>query len=335
MALPERDSRRIVIAGASSLLGIELKSLLEESRLADADFRLLDEDVAVGTLTEAGGEPAVIQPVEEGSFQRAKFVFFTGSPEFTRSNFAAARDSGATILDLSSAEIENKNSVAWFPKLDRLLAREFPKDAAAYEVPSPAGTAASALTLALAKVGLRELSFVAFLAASEAGRPGIEELETQTGQLLSFQGVGQPVFDAQVAFNLLDRYGVASRLRINAVRQRIRREVQTSIAGKAPLPAIQLLHAPVFYGAAFTACADLDPAITMDHVAEIWQDAGFVIAADGQPGPSNVTAAGEKSILLAKPDRDPARPGAWWFWGAADNIRLPAANAVKLAEMLL
>jgi aspartate-semialdehyde dehydrogenase len=335
MALPERDSRRIVIAGASSLLGIELKSLLEESRLADADFRLLDEDVAVGTLTEAGGEPAVIQPVEEGSFQRAKFVFFTGSPEFTRANFAAARHSGATILDLSSAEIENKNSVVWFPKLDRLLGREFPKDAAAYEVPSPAGTAASALTLALAKVGLRELSFVAFLAASEAGRPGIEELETQTGQLLSFQGVGQPVFDAQVAFNLLDRYGVASRLRINAVRQRIRREVQTSIAGKALLPAIQLLHAPVFYGAAFTACADLDPAITMDHVAEICQDAGFVIAADGEPGPSNVTAAGEKSILLAKPDRDPARPGAWWFWGAADNIRLPAANAVKLAEMLL
>ena len=29
-----------------------------------------------------------------------------------------------------------------------------------------------------------------------------------------------------------------------------------------------------------------------------------------------------------------AQPGSWWFWGAADNIRLPAANAVKLAEML-
>jgi aspartate-semialdehyde dehydrogenase len=335
MALPERDSRRIVIAGASSLLGIELKSLLEESRLADADFRLLDEDVAVGTLTEAGGEATVIQPVEEGSFHRAKFVFFTGSAEFTRANFAAARDAGAKIIDLSSAELEQKNSVSWFPKLDRFLGREFPKDASAYDVPSPAGTSASALSLALAKLGLRSLSFVAFLAASEAGRPGIEELETQTGQLLSFQGVGQPVFDAQVAFNMLDRYGIASRIRISAVRNRLRHEVHASIAGKAPLPTIQVLHAPVFYGATFTACADLDPAVSAERSAEVCQDAGFVIAADGQPGPSNVTAAGEKSILLAKPDRDPARPGAWWFWGAADNIRLPAANAVKLAEMLL
>jgi len=335
MALPERDSKRVVIAGASSLLGIELKSLLEESRLADADFRLLDEDVAVGTLTEAGGEAAVIQPVEEGSFQRAKSVFFTGSPEFTRANFAAARDSGARLFDLSSAEIEKQNSVAWFPKLDHLLGREFPKDAAAYQVPSPAGTAASALTLALAKLGLRQLSFVTFLAASEAGRLGVEELETQTGQLLSFQGVGQPVFDAQVAFNMLDRYGVASRVRLSAVCERIRREVQTVIGDRAPLPAIQALHAPVFYGAAFTASADIDPVIGADRVAGICRDAGFVIAAEGEPGPSNIGAAGEKSILLAKPAADPARPGAWWFWGAADNIRLPAANAVKLAEMLL
>jgi len=44
----ERDSNRIVIAGASSLLGAELKSLLEESRFAASDFRLLDEELAAG-----------------------------------------------------------------------------------------------------------------------------------------------------------------------------------------------------------------------------------------------------------------------------------------------
>jgi aspartate-semialdehyde dehydrogenase len=335
MALPDRDSKRVVIAGASSLLGIELKSLLEESRLADADFRLLDEDVAVGTLTEAGGEAAVIQPVEEGSFQRAKVVFFAGSSEFTRANFAAASESGGKIIDLSSSELEaGKVAVPWFPRLDWLRSREFPQDAGIYSIPSASGTAASALTLALSKLGLPELSFVAFLSASEAGRPGVEELETQTGQLLSFQGVGQPIFDAQVAFNMLDRFGVASRVRISTVRERIRREVQISVGEKGMRTTVQLLHAPVFYGATFTASATLDPVISADRIAEICKEAGFVITEDGAPGPSNISAAGEKSILLAKPEADPARPGAWWFWGAADNIRLPAANAVKLAEML-
>src|SRR5437870_3595159 len=118
MALPERVQKRIVIAGASSLLGTELKSLLEESRFADADFRLVDEDVAAGTLTEAAGEPAVIRPVEEGSFDGAQVIFFTGSPEFARANFIAARKTKARIIDLSSGELEQKNAVAWFPKLD-------------------------------------------------------------------------------------------------------------------------------------------------------------------------------------------------------------------------
>jgi len=116
----ERDSHRIVIAGASSLLGAELKSLLEESRFAAADFRLLDEEIAAGTLTEAGGEAAVIQPVEQGSFARARFVFFTGSFEFTRANFPLARQSGAVVIDLSGQSAALAEAFAWFPGSDKL-----------------------------------------------------------------------------------------------------------------------------------------------------------------------------------------------------------------------
>src|ERR1700682_17740 len=95
-----RDSQRIVIAGASSLLGAELKSLLEESRFAGWDFSLLDEETVAGTLPEAGGEAAIIQPVEEGSFSRAKLVFFTGSAAFTERNPLAPRRYGATGVGL-------------------------------------------------------------------------------------------------------------------------------------------------------------------------------------------------------------------------------------------
>src|SRR5579862_8084529 len=116
-----RGSDRIVIAGASSLLGAELKSLLEESRFAGADFRLLDEQIAAGTLTEAGGEAAVIQPVEEGSFDRAGIVFFGGSPGFTLTNLAAARKSAAKIIDLSGAVVSKADAEPWFPKLEVLL----------------------------------------------------------------------------------------------------------------------------------------------------------------------------------------------------------------------
>jgi aspartate-semialdehyde dehydrogenase len=330
----ERESHRIVIAGASSLLGAELKSLLEESKFAGWDFRLLDEENAAGTLTEAGGEPAVIQPVEEGSFERARFIFFTGSPSFTKINLAAAKRSPGKIVDLSGSLACEGEAVIWFPKLDELRETEFPSSVAAYAVPSAAGTAAIAVTLALMRCGARKIALQWFQPVSEAGRAGIEELESQTGQLLSFQSVGQPVFDAQVAFNMLDAYGAASAQKLDAVCERVRAEVKASMGKPAVLPSIQVIHAPVFYGTMFSAYAEVDPGVDAEKIARVFADAGFAITARGEAGPSNVSAAGEKAIQLAHPKADPVHPGTWWFWGAADNIRLPAWNAVKLAEML-
>ena len=330
----ERGSNRIVIAGASSLLGAELRSLLEESRFAGAEFRLVDEEIAAGTLTEAGGEPAVIRPVEEGTFDRAAKVFFTGSAEFTLRNLAAARAAKAKVIDLSGTAAAEESTVSWFPRLDVLQGRKFPAEAAVYAIPSAAGTATASLALGLSKIGVSRLVVICFQAVSEAGRAGIEELESQTGQLLSFQGMGQPVFDTQVAFNLLDRFGPGSQHKLGVVRERLRVESQACLGKKAVMPTLQLIHAPVFYGTAFSACADLAAGTKIEQVVAACEDAGFVIPADGGAGPSNVNVAGEKVAHLAKPEEDPARPGAWWFWGAADNIRMPAANAVKLAEML-
>jgi aspartate-semialdehyde dehydrogenase len=330
----ERDSNRMVIAGASSLLGAELKSLLEESRFAGWDFRLVDEELAAGTLTEAGGEPVVIQPVEEGSFERARFVFFTGSSEFTRNNLAGAKRAGAKVMDLSGGIAAEAGTVAWFPKLDALLGREFAKDSAVFAIPSAAATAAAALALALSRCSLRRLTILCFQPVSEAGRAGIGALESQTGQLLSLQSVGQPVFYAQVAFNMLNRFGTGSAQKLSAVRERVRAETQACLGIKVAVPSIQVLHAPVFYGTAFAACAELDARADMEKITSVCRDAGFVLIADGEAGASNVSAAGEKVIQLSKPEAEPSQPGTWWFWGAADNIRLPAANAVKLADML-
>jgi aspartate-semialdehyde dehydrogenase len=330
----ERDSNRIVIAGASSLLGVELKSLLEEGRFAASDFRLVDEAIVAGALTEAGGEPAVIQPVEEGSFDRARFVFFAGTEEFTRRNLAEAAPGGATVIDLSGYIAADSKTISWFPKLDALLGREFPKDSKAYAIPSASATAAAALALALSKNGLRRLALTLFQSVSEAGRAGIEELESQTGELLTFQRVGQPVFDTQVAFNMLDQFGPQSVQKLGAVRERVRLEVRACLGKKAAIPALQIVHAPVFYGTAFGAWAEIDTNANAGKIMDECTNAGFAVTKEGEAAPSNVSAAGEKFIQLAKPEADPSQTGSWWFWGAADNIRLPAANAVKLAEML-
>src|ERR1700676_5321367 len=314
----EPDSPPIVIAGASSLLGAELKSLLEESRFAAADFRLLDEEIAAGTLTEAGGEAAVIQPVEQGSFARARFVFFTGSFEFTRANFPLARQSGAVVIDLSGHSAALAEAFAWFPGADKLRA--------------PA-EAIVRLSLSLQPLGLRHLSSTVFQPVATAGKRGIEELETQTSHLLSFQSPGKHLFDAQVAFNILDRFGPSSQFDLHRALGTLRTEVHACLHGNSVIPAIQLLHVPVFYGTTFSACGELDPSADAASIQSACKAGGFSVIPPPDT-PTHVRVAEESVIQLAPAQSDPAKPGTWWFWGAADNIRLPAWNAVKLAEKL-
>ena len=174
--------------------GAELKSLLEESRFAASDFRLLDEELAAGTLTEAGGEPAVIRPVEEDSFDRARFVFFAGSAEFTRANFALAQRSGAVIIDLSGHSVSLPDSVPWFRGLEKLRGQDLPGKPPLATIPSAPAEALIRLALCLQALGLRQLTATVLQPVSAWGKPGIEELETQSSQLLSFQAAGEAAF---------------------------------------------------------------------------------------------------------------------------------------------
>ena len=189
--------------------------------------------------------------MEEGSFERARLVFFTGSPEFTRVNLAAARASGATLFDLSGGSLGEKETRLWHPRAEVKLEK-----GPNYAVLSAPATVAVALLDALNTVGLYRLGLIFFRPVSEAGRRGIEELESQTSQLLSVQSTGQAVFDTQVAFGMLNRYGAASRENLSAIRARICAEVSPLVGKRGVLPSIQIVHAPVFYGYTFAALAE-------------------------------------------------------------------------------
>jgi aspartate-semialdehyde dehydrogenase len=329
------ESRRIVIAGASSLLGAELKTLLEEGRFAASDFRLVDEETVAGLLTEAGGEPAVVLPVEEDSFNKAWIVFLAGSPAFSKRNLELARKSGARIVDLSGEFAGHAEAQIWLPKFDGLADVQFNKYAGVFAVPSAPAEIIARLTIALRQWNPGSLAAVAFQPVSaSAGKPGIQELETQTGQLLSFQSLGKEVFDAQVAFTMLDRFGSASRHNLQSSLEILRREVRACLPAVVTAPTLQLLHSPVYYGTTVTACARIAASADAIMLHKSCESLGFSITTE-DAAPDNVSTAGETSLQLAPPRPDPSTPGTWWFWAAADNLRLPAANAVKLAEKLL
>jgi aspartate-semialdehyde dehydrogenase len=59
------------------------------------------------------------------------------------------------------------------------------------------------------------------------------------------------------------------------------------------------------------------------------------VAAPDEDAPSNVGVAGEGEIQIARIETDPSVANGVWIWGAVDNLRLAAVNAVQIAEELL
>ena len=227
-------SKRVAIVGASSLRGKELKLVLEERNFPADDIVLLDEPALAGTLTEAAGEPTFIRALEEDSFEDARFVFFTGSQQDAARNWPAAQRSGATVIDLSGALAASGESTSWIPLLDTALLPRPGLNAAkataadggarktvAYSSPGSGVIIACTLAAALAKFSPLRTVLLLFPPVSERDQAAVDELEAQTTNLLSFRPIVQPVFDAQVAFNLLAGYGPESKPTFAEVRNSI------------------------------------------------------------------------------------------------------------------
>lgn len=337
------NSYRVAIVGASSLRGKEIKQVLEDRNFPASDIILLDESVAAGTLTEAAGEPTFIRALQEDSFERAHFVFFAGTALDAEKNWQAARKAGAMVIDLTGALAASELSdgpTAWIPSLDSIMPPRFsastngsPHSAAYFSPPAPAIIACT-LAAVLGVFHPHGIAVLLFPPVSERDLPGVEELESQTSSLLSFREVAKPVFDVQVAFNLLSSYGETSKPSLADTRSAVARDVARYLSGRSPVPAIQFVQAPVFYGYAFSAYAEL-ASLEPGQLESAFANLGVKVDAPGDAPPTNVNVAGESEIHLARIERDSNVANAVWLWGVADNLRLPAVNAVRIAEALI
>ncbi len=334
-----RSLSRVAIVGASSLRGKELKQVLEDRNFPASDVVLFDASVMAGTLTEAVGEPTFIRALETDSFEGVRCAFFAGSSVDAEQNWPVAQRAGATVIDMTGAVATSGQATTWIPSLASSIpprpgAHENASLAEPYYSPPSPVIIASTLAAGLRQFGPQRTVLMLFPPVSEREEAGIEELESQTTNLLSFRPIAHPVFDTQVAFNLLSAYGDESKPRLADVRSAIIRDVSHYLAGRAPVPAIQLVQAPVFYGYAFAAFAEFASPHPPEQLEAAFSNLGVKVAGPGD-APTNISVAGESDIQLARIEPDPSLPAGVWLWGVADNLRLAATNAVRIAEELI
>jgi aspartate-semialdehyde dehydrogenase len=328
---------RAAIVGAASLKGKEVAEMLNERNFPAADIRLLDDDESMGQLEAMGDEISFIQRVRADQFENVDFSFFASDRESTRKNWKDARDAGCAIIDLS-ASLENEPGASvrslW-------VERERGQIPTPELQPGPCVTAhpvaviLALLLLRTKKAGtIRRAVATIFEPASEHGQRGMDELHQQTVNLLSFQPLPKDVFDAQVAFNMVARYGQKSQPALDSVEGRILRHYQKIAGAEVPQPALLLLQAPVFHGHAIAVFVELDGSVAVQALSQALAGDHVTIPGPEEDSPSNVSSAGQADIQISL-KIDPAQPNGVWLWAAADNLRISALTAVECAESMM
>ncbi|HWB32644.1 MAG TPA: Asd/ArgC dimerization domain-containing protein [Acidobacteriaceae bacterium] len=342
------STNRIAIVGASSLAGKELSEVLAESPLAAGQVVLLDAEGGAGQIVASGEDISVVHKVDEASFDGMDFVFFAGNGDDAVRYWKAARQAGASIVDMTGALTAEPGVIVRAPWL---LASDMPTSTAESSIEylpdlsTPAIVSANPAAMILAatarRIGARVpvllLGATVLVPASEHGRGAMDELHQQTVSLLSFQGLPREHFDEQAAFNLLPALGESAKVSLDAIQSRISGEYLALAGPAAPELAIQVAQVPVFHSYALSVLIELSDEVNLLHVEAALRGGQIDVPGAGAETPTNIAASGQAQVLVRvnRAATDAAQPAnRFWLWMTADNLKLAALNAIACAGEL-
>ncbi len=339
MKLASATERPLVaLVGGGTLLAREIRALLTEVK-PPPRVQLVSAAADGSTILAAEDDEAVVMiPLNAQSLDGVKVAFLAASPAASRRAAKLNPAGGPVLIDLTGALEEQPHARLRAPSAEPPggLVSELPVSAPIQVVAHPAAIALAMLLTKLAQASpLRRSVVHIFEPASERGQPGLDELQQQTVAVLSFKKLKTDVFDAQLGFNLLARYGEEALEPLEGVEQRVDRHLASLLASwpGVPMPSLRVIQAPVFHGHSVSVWAEFESNPDVAAISRELARQGVDIRPDDPP--TNAGIAGQSGISVGAIAADRNNSRACWLWLVADNLRLAAENSMAVAREIL
>jgi len=328
----------IAIVGGESLLGKEVRELLEASDLG-ASIMLIasDESEDTSVITRGQEEPLVMSSLQTADLSSAKAIVLAGSAESSGKVYQHIRGPARApvVIDLTGVLEDRPEARLRAPVVEPL---DFQAASAIQVIAHPAAIALALFLIQLqksAKIGRSVVQI--FEPVSERGQTGITELQKQTVGLLSLKPLQKDVYDAQVSFNMLVQYGSDSPHSLAAIESKIDRHLASLLAsaGTVPMPSLRLIQAPVFHGYSISLWVEFESNVDVETIERSLASDEIDVRGKEHEAPTNVGVAGQSGITVGAIAPDRNQPRACWFWMVADNLRIAAENAVEVAREVI
>jgi len=308
----------VALSHSSGIAAEAILAKLPESGITPVSLVLLDQEVNAGKRIAYGGRHLTLLDQQQYDLSECSLLLLTqADPELE----AAAQRQGCLLVSHAIEDTAaalffgtgcEEPSVAYSETRLRLVAPEL-----ACILPS---------LIALNRVAAISRVQVTLMRSAEfQGKAGVDELASQTVNLLNSRTIEARVFTQQIAFNLIPE--PTNPAFVADLRQNL---------GSSSYPiAMQTVNVPVFHGFAAALQLEFDDSISLDACRECL--GGIENVSLKPSGPDLITDCKQSfDCAISHLEQAPDQPPNLRFWLAADPMRYGLANNyVNVVDFLL
>jgi aspartate-semialdehyde dehydrogenase len=341
MAETKSKGWRVCVLGATGLVGDMMIKVLEERNFPVSEFFPLASTRSVGKRVEFRGKQYPVIDVDTFDFSKADIGLFSAGGEVSRVYAPRAAAAGCVVID-------NTSEFRYEADIPLVVPEVNPKAIAQYKTRGIiANPNCSTIQMLVAlkplhdAAGIERINVATYQSVSGAGKEAVEELASQTVELLNGRGpVEAKIVAKQIAFNCVPQIDKFQDNGYTKEEMKMFWETQKILEDPQIRVNATTVRVPVFYGHSEAVNIETRRKITAAQAQQLLAKApGVELLDERKPGgyPTAATeAANSDTVFVGRVREDISHERGLNLWIVSDNIRKGAAtNSVQIAEILV
>ena len=329
----------VAVLGATGAVGETMLALLEERNFPVGEVFPLASSRSAGQMISFKGTDLTVLDVEKFDFNNVQIGLFSAGASVSEIYGPIAAAAGCVVVD-NTSRFRYENDIP-------LVVPEVNPDAIALYKNRGiiANPNCSTIQMLVAlkpihdAVGIERINVCTYQAVSGTGKLAIEELASQTTQLLSGKPADPKVYPKQIAFNVLPQIDVFMENGYTKEEMKMVWETRKIMGDETIEVNPTAVRVPVFYGHSEAVHVETREKITAEQATALLNNApGVTVIDERKPGgyPTAVTeGAGQDPVYVGRIREDISHARGLDLWIVSDNVRKGAAlNSLQIAEIL-
>ncbi|BCA56128.1 Aspartate-semialdehyde dehydrogenase [Nitrospira sp. KM1] len=337
--LKKKSGYVIAILGATGAVGKETLEILEERKFPLSSLRLFASKRSAGVeLSCQGRDWKVEELTPAASFHGVDIALVSATDTISKEYGQRLAAAGVIVIDDSGVFRMDSDVPLVVPEVNAAALRLLPRGIVS--IPNCTTTPlVMALKPLLDTAGIKRVVVTTFQSVSGTGAAAMDELMTQTKDLLAFRDAKTEVYPYQIAFNLLPHIGSFGDNGDCSEEVKIARETRKILDAPELLVTATTVRVPVLRCHSEAVNVELyRPLKANDARAALAAMPGVLVYDDPNKKlyPMPLDATGKDEVYIGRVREDASVANGLNLWLVSDNLRKGAAlNAVQIAECLV